>query len=69
MLRGLSAAFACCVPGNGTRSYKGEVIIATRAMKFYTEIAKAKNAPALGVKVPGRSTGYPALGNRAGARE
>jgi len=29
--------------------------------KFYNEMAKAKNALALGVKVPGRSTGYPAL--------
>ena len=29
--------------------------------KFNTEIAKAKNAPALDVKVPGRSTGYPVL--------
>ncbi|MCD4763356.1 MAG: hypothetical protein K8R28_04945 [Desulfobacterales bacterium] len=28
--------------------------------KFYAEMAKAKNAPALGVEVPGKGTGYPA---------
>jgi hypothetical protein len=27
---------------------------------FYAEIAKAQNAAALGVKVPGKGTGYPA---------